>query len=62
MDGIIGAPAAVGAGAALQGADVGTDTYDAVVQRLQQQGATPEEAAQEAINSARAAGASAAAA
>ena len=56
----VGAPAAAGAGAVMQGADVGTDTYDAVVQRLQEQGATPEEAAREAINTARSAGASAA--
>jgi hypothetical protein len=55
----VGAPAAAGAGAVMQGADVGADTYDQLVQRLQAQGATQEQAASQAINAARAAGASA---
>lgn len=56
----VGAPAAVGAGAVMQGADIGAGTYDAVVERLKSQGMPQEQAAEEAINSARAAGASAA--
>lgn len=52
--------AAVGAGAAQQGADVGAGAYDRLVQELVAKGASKEEAAQGAINLARATGASAA--
>lgn len=52
--------AAVGAGATQQGADVGAGAYDRLVQELVAKGASKEEAAQGAINLARATGASAA--
>ena len=52
--------AAMGAGAVQQGADVGAGTYDRLVKELVAQGATEQEAAEGAINLARASGASAA--
>jgi hypothetical protein len=52
--------AAVGAGAVQQGADVGAGTYDRLVEELVAKGATEQEAAEGAINLARASGASAA--
>lgn len=52
--------AAMGAGAVQQGADVGAGTYDRLVKELVAKGATEQEAAEGAINLARASGASAA--
>jgi hypothetical protein len=52
--------AAAGAGAVQQGADVGAQTYDRLVKELVGQGLTKEQAAEGAINLARATGASAA--
>lgn len=53
-----GERAAIGAAAAQQGADVGAQSYADIYKRLIDQGKTPEEAADTAINLARAAGAS----
>jgi hypothetical protein len=54
-----GTTAAVQTGAVMQGADIGAGSYDDIVAGLIEQGATPEQAAEEAINKARLAGASA---
>lgn len=51
-----GASAAVRTGAVQQGADVGAGTYENAYKTMISQGATPEEAANKAINLARAAG------
>ena len=51
-----GATAAVRTAAVQQGADVGAGTYDAMYKQLIAQGATPEQAADQTINYARAAG------
>ena len=54
-----GAVAAKGVGAAMQGADIGADTYAAAYDKLVRQGTPEPEAAAQAINLARGAGASA---
>ena len=51
-----GTSAAVRTAAVQQGADVGAGTYDAVYKQLIAQGASPEQAAEQTINYARAAG------
>lgn len=53
-----GTAAAVGAGAVQQGADVGAQSYEDIYKELVSKGATEKDAAQGAINLARAAGAS----
>jgi hypothetical protein len=55
-----GTGAAKGAGAVMQGADIGAGAYQAVYDRMIQQGARKEQAADEAIKQARTAGVSAA--
>lgn len=51
-----GTTAAIHTGAAMQGTDVGASTYDAIYQRVLDQDGTPEQAAEAALNRARAAG------
>ena len=53
-----GTAASVGTGAIQQGTDVGAGSYEEIYKYLIKQGATPELAAEQAINRARAAGAS----
>lgn len=53
-----GTRAAIGAGAVQQGADVGAQAYEDIYKELKRKGATDADAAQGAINLARAAGAS----
>ena len=55
-----GSAAAVGTGAAQQGADIGTGVYEDMYKKLIAQGASPEAAAQTSLNYARSAGAGAA--
>lgn len=52
----IGTTAAIQTGAVMQGTDVGADTYDAIFQNVLQRGGTREQAAEAALNRARAAG------
>lgn len=54
----LGTKAAIGTGAVQQGADVGAQAYEDIYKKLISQGASPEQAAGEALNLARAAGAS----
>jgi hypothetical protein len=56
-----GTRAALGTGAVMQGADVGTDTYEEAYKELIARDVPPEEAKQRALNLARASGLSAAA-
>jgi hypothetical protein len=51
-----GTTGAIQTGAVMQGADIGAGSYDDIVAGLIEQGATPEQAAEEAINKARLAG------
>lgn len=53
-----GTKAAIGAGAVQQGADVGSQAYEDIYKELRSKGATESDAAQGALNLARAAGAS----
>lgn len=52
----VGTTAAIQTGAVMQGTDVGADTYDAIFQNVLQRGGTREQAAEAALNRARAAG------
>jgi len=54
----VGTTAAIQTGAVMQGADIGAGSYDEIVAGLVEQGSTPEQAAEEAINKARLAGVS----
>ena len=49
----VGTTAAIQTGAVMQGADIGAGSYDEIVAGLVEQGATPEQAAEEAIKNAK---------